>query len=210
MESLLNRKSEIFKALSHPVRLAIAEKLADSPRCVQEIAGWFGCTRTNVSKHLGILRQSGIVKDRKEGLKVYYSLDLECLEPFLKCLDKTLREEIRNRYERWCCLKGPSGRSAESPGKRKWMIQVLGTDCPDCLELENRAVKAALSAGLEFEIIKLSEIEDVLALGTAITPSLALEGELLFEGKVPSVHEIAGVFKKRTSGFPAAAGEKEK
>jgi thioredoxin type arsenate reductase len=210
MESLLNRKAEIFKALSHPVRLAIAEKLADRPRCVHEIAGWFGCTRTNVSKHLGILRQSGIVKDRKEGLKVYYSLDLECLEPFLKCLDGTLREETRNRYERWCCQNGASGRGAESSGKRKWTIQVLGTDCPDCFELENRAEKAALSAGLEFEIIKLSEMEDLLALGTAITPSLALEGEILFEGQVPSVDEIAAVFKKRASGFPGTEKAKEK
>jgi len=208
MESLLNRKAEIFKALSHPVRLAIAEKLADRPRCVQEIAGWFGCTRTNVSKHLGILRQSGIVKDRKEGLKVYYSLNFECLEPFLKCLDRTLREEVKNRYERWCCLNG-TGRGAESTGKGKWTIQVLGADCPDCLELEKRAEKAALSAGLEFEIIKLSEMEDLLALGTAITPSLALEGEILFEGQVPSVDEIAAVFKKRASGFPGTEKAKE-
>jgi|GEM_PF-16372 len=210
MESLLDRKAEIFKALSHPVRLAIAEKLADRPRCVQEIAGWFGCTRTNVSKHLGILRQSGIVKDRKEGLKVYYSLNFECLEPFLKCLDGTLREETRNRYERWCCQNGASGRGAESSGKRKWTIQVLGTDCPDCLELENRAEKAALSAGLEFEIIKLGEMEDLLALGTAITPSLALEGEILFEGQVPSVDEIAAVFKKRASGFFGYEGSERK
>ncbi len=39
-------------------------------------------------------------------------------------------------------------------------------------------------------------MEDVLAFGTAVTPSLALDGELLFEGQVPPVEEIAGVFKK--------------
>lgn len=188
MSSLLEKKAEIFKALSHPVRLAIVEKLAAQPRCVQEIAGWFGCTRTNVSKHLGVLRQSGIVKDHKEGLKVYYSLDLECLGPFMACLDKEIKKKISQQYAAYCGAQ-------EEAKSRVLKIQVLGANCRDCLAMEERARKAASSLGVDFEIIKMSELEEILAFGTAITPSLAVEGHLLYEGKVPSEDEIVKTLK---------------
>lgn len=188
MSSLLKKKAEIFKALSHPVRLAIVEKLAAQPRCVQEIAGWFGCTRTNVSKHLGVLRQSGIVKDHKEGLKVYYSLDLECLGPFMSCLNKEIKKKISQQYAACCGVQEDANRQALK-------IQVLGTNCRDCLAMEERAKKAAGSLGVDFEIIKVSELEEILTFGTAITPSLAVEGQLLYEGKVPSEDELVKALK---------------
>jgi small redox-active disulfide protein 2 len=61
--------------------------------------------------------------------------------------------------------------------------------------MEERARKAASSLGVDFEIIKMSELEEILAFGTAITPSLAVEGQLLYEGKVPSEDEIAKTLK---------------
>jgi ArsR family transcriptional regulator len=188
VSSLLKKKAEIFKALSHPVRLAIVEKLAAQPRCVQEIAGWFGCTRTNVSKHLGVLRQSGIVKDHKEGLKVYYSLDLECLGPFMSCLNKEIKKKISQQYAACCGVQ-------EDANRRALTIQVLGTNCRDCLAMEERAKKAAGSLGVDFEIIKVSELEEILTFGTAITPSLAVEGQLLYEGEVPSEDELVKALK---------------
>lgn len=195
MSSLLEKKAEVFKALSHPVRLAIVEKLAAHPRCVQEIAGWFSCTRTNVSKHLGVLRHCGIVKDHKEGLKVYYSLDLECLGPFMSCLDKELKRKISQQYAA-CC-----GTSKEAE-QQALTIQVLGTNCSDCLAMEERARKAAASLGVSFELIKVSELEDILSFGTAITPSLAVEGHLLYEGEVPSEDEILKAFKDFLAEHP--------
>lgn len=195
MSSLLEKKAEVFKALSHPVRLAIVEKLAAHPRCVQEIAGWFSCTRTNVSKHLGVLRHCGIVKDHKEGLKVYYSLDLECLGPFMSCLDKELKKKISQQYAACCGI-------SEEAEQQVLTIQVLGTSCSDCLAMEERARKAAVSLGVSFELIKVSELEDILSFGTAITPSLAVEGHLLYEGEVPSEEEILKAFKDFLAEHP--------
>jgi len=200
VSSLLEKKAEVFKALSHPVRLAIVEKLAARPRCVQEIAGWFGCTRTNVSKHLGVLRHSGIVKDHKEGLKVYYSLDLECLGPFMSCLDKELKKKISQQYAA-CC-------GVEEVAKQKPLtIQVLGTNCSDCLTMEERARKAASLLGVSFELVKVSEFEDVLSFGTAITPSLAVEGHLLYEGEVPPEDEILKALKDFVAEHPGHCEE---
>lgn len=90
---LLERKVTIFKALSHPVRLTIAERLMEGDRCVCEIAQWFPCDRTTISKHLAVLRNAGVISDRKEGLNVYYSLVLSCLGRLLTCLNGAIRQD---------------------------------------------------------------------------------------------------------------------
>lgn len=93
-EYLLQRKSAVFKALAHPVRLAIAERLIEGERCVCEIAGDFPFDRTTISKHLAVLRSAGVIQDRKDGLNVYYSLRLCCLGRLLACLDETIRNDL--------------------------------------------------------------------------------------------------------------------
>ena len=91
---LLERKVTIFKALAHPVRLAIAERLIEGERGVGEIAQWFPCDRTTISKHLAVLRNASVISDRKEGLNVYYSLVPSCLGQLLSCLNGAIRQNI--------------------------------------------------------------------------------------------------------------------
>jgi ArsR family transcriptional regulator len=100
--ALSEKKVQIFKAMAHPVRLSIVERLAEGERCVCEIAEWFDCDRTTISKHLSILKNAGVIADRKEGLNVHYSLHATCLLPLLECLDTTLREDVRKEYESCC------------------------------------------------------------------------------------------------------------
>ena len=95
----LSRKVDIFKALAHPVRLEITERLLEGEYCVCEIAEWFPFDRTTISKHLSILRNAGVIADRKEGLNVYYSLRMCCLENLLSCLEGTLRQDLRDQVE---------------------------------------------------------------------------------------------------------------
>jgi ArsR family transcriptional regulator len=97
---LLERKVAIFKALSHPIRLAIAERLQEGERCVCDIAQWFPCDRTTISKHLAVLRNAGIIADRKEGLNVYYSLVLACLGRLSTCLDGAIRQDALENLRR--------------------------------------------------------------------------------------------------------------
>jgi ArsR family transcriptional regulator len=100
--TLLEKKVQIFKALAHPVRLAIVEKLAEKERCVCDIAEWFDCDRTTISKHLSILKNAGIITDRKEGLKVHYALRMTCIIPLLDCVEGNLRDDVRREYESCC------------------------------------------------------------------------------------------------------------
>lgn len=67
-------KAKIFKALSDPVRLSILDFLRDGEKCVCEIIPHVKCIQPVVSRHLKILKDSGIVRDRKEGNRRLYSI----------------------------------------------------------------------------------------------------------------------------------------
>jgi DNA-binding transcriptional ArsR family regulator len=67
-------KSKILYALADPARLEILEFLRNGEKCVCEIIPHLGLIQPSVSRHLKILKNSGIVKDRKDGNKRFYSL----------------------------------------------------------------------------------------------------------------------------------------
>lgn len=77
---LIGRKEQIeqaaraMKAISHPLRLKILCVLADQEVGVQDIVDAVGTTQSNISQHLGILREKGIISSRKEANRVYYSV----------------------------------------------------------------------------------------------------------------------------------------
>ncbi|NLO81107.1 MAG: winged helix-turn-helix transcriptional regulator [Xanthomonadaceae bacterium] len=61
-----------LKALAHPLRLHILCVLADSEVNVQEIVSEVGTSQSNISQHLAILREKGIITARKDANRVYY------------------------------------------------------------------------------------------------------------------------------------------
>ena len=84
-------RAAIFKALGHPTRLYILEKLKDSPHCVCELTDLIGADTSTVSKHLTVLRNAGLVTSRKEKTTVYYSLTCSCLIQFLDGAEALLK-----------------------------------------------------------------------------------------------------------------------
>jgi small redox-active disulfide protein 2 len=72
-------------------------------------------------------------------------------------------------------------------------IQILGTGCPKCKKLEENARSAVLELGLDVEVEKVSEINEIMSFGVMITPSLAVDGNVKSSGKVLSVEEIKGL-----------------
>ena len=69
-------------------------------------------------------------------------------------------------------------------------IQVLGTGCPKCSQLAERAEQALSEAGLSGEVSKVSDINEIMGFGVMMTPGLVIDGEVKVAGKVPSVEEI--------------------
>ena len=71
--------SRFFKAFGDKSRLAILKVLANGERSVNEIAEAVKLTQPTVSRHLGILREAGIVVDRRDGQQVFYSLNKDAV-----------------------------------------------------------------------------------------------------------------------------------
>lgn len=67
-------KAEILKAMAHPVRLLILEELVKNPRCVNAIHEILEVRQPNISQHLTILRNAGIVGSQKDGVYRCYFL----------------------------------------------------------------------------------------------------------------------------------------
>ena len=72
-------------------------------------------------------------------------------------------------------------------------IQILGTGCPKCKKLTENAEEAAKSAYLEYEIEKVTEINDIMAFGVMVTPALVIDGKVKVVGKVASPEDIKGM-----------------
>ena len=72
-------------------------------------------------------------------------------------------------------------------------IQILGTGCPKCQKLAENAEKAAKSAGLEYTLEKVTDINEIMKFGVMLTPALAVDGEVKLSGKAPSPDEIKKV-----------------
>lgn len=73
-DEMLEAVSNRFKLLSEPMRLKILRVLCEQERTVQEIVNAVHASQANVSKHLSLMHDNGVVNRRKEGLKCYYSI----------------------------------------------------------------------------------------------------------------------------------------
>ena len=68
----IDRASRSLKAMSHPLRLKILCTLGDQEISVQDIVESVGTSQSNISQHLAILRDKGILASRKDANRVYY------------------------------------------------------------------------------------------------------------------------------------------
>ena len=69
-------------------------------------------------------------------------------------------------------------------------IEILGTGCPKCKKLAENAEAAAKALGIEYEIEKVTDINEIMNFGVMITPALVVDGQLKVAGKVPSTDDI--------------------
>lgn len=69
-------------------------------------------------------------------------------------------------------------------------IQILGTGCPKCKKLAEHATAAATALGLEYELVKITDLTEIMRFGVMMTPALAVDGQVKVVGKVPSPDEI--------------------
>ncbi len=69
-------------------------------------------------------------------------------------------------------------------------LQVLGAGCAKCQKLADTVKSAADALGMEYELEKITKIDQIVAFGVMSTPALAVNGVVKVSGKVPDVEEI--------------------
>jgi DNA-binding transcriptional ArsR family regulator len=84
------RRSRVIKALAHPSRLYIVDRLAEREHCVNELTALVGSDMSTISRHLAVLKNAGVVQDVKRGASIFYSLRIPCILNFFKCADAVI------------------------------------------------------------------------------------------------------------------------
>ncbi len=92
-------RARIAKAMAHPSRLMMLDALQQRERCVCELTELVGSDQSTVSKHLAVLKQAGLIEDRRDGVNTYYRVCVCCLEGFWKCVEGVLKENLKAQQE---------------------------------------------------------------------------------------------------------------
>lgn len=92
-------KAKLFHGFSDPSRLSILKVLRDGPFTVGEIVGATGLSQSNVSNHLGCLRDCGLVSRDQQGRYVYYRLSDSRVAGLLRLADELLADVAKGVYE---------------------------------------------------------------------------------------------------------------
>src|SRR5712664_1588539 len=99
--SRAERAIELFHALSDETRLEIIELLRKGERCVCELTDSLDAAQSRLSFHLRVLKDAGIVRDRKDGRWVYYELDPEAFEE-AETLVSAMKPRVLSRTQSCC------------------------------------------------------------------------------------------------------------
>src|ERR671915_940110 len=81
------RAAQLFHALSDPTRLAILKRLRLGERCVCDLTDALDAAQSRLSFHLKVLKDAGLVTDRREGRWMYYTVNPEALDEVVELID---------------------------------------------------------------------------------------------------------------------------
>ena len=69
-------------------------------------------------------------------------------------------------------------------------LQILGTGCSKCQSLTTEVEQAAKELGIEHEIEKVTDLQEIVSFGVMSTPALAVDGQVKVAGNIPSVEDL--------------------
>jgi len=90
-------QAQVIKAMAHPTRLFIVDRLSTREHCVCELTEMIGQDVSTVSKHLSLLRNAGIVQDEKRGTQVFYRLRMPCVMSFFSCVTTVMKSRAEEQ-----------------------------------------------------------------------------------------------------------------
>src|SRR6476660_4706116 len=99
----LSRAAELFHALSDQTRLSILSRLRLGERCVCDLTDALDAAQSRLSFHLKVLKDAGLVTDRREGRWMYYTLNKDTLGEMAELLDSLASAPTAAERQRGCC-----------------------------------------------------------------------------------------------------------
>ena len=90
-------RAKVIKAMAHPVRLMMIEFLKKEERSFSDIFDLFKLDKSTISKHLLVLRESGIISSRKAGTDMIYRLDVPCVTDFFICVTAVIESNVKKQ-----------------------------------------------------------------------------------------------------------------
>ena len=97
--TIYNMQAELSKTLAHPIRLAILHSLREGEKSVNELADFLGISQSNLSQHLALMRQKGIVKTRKQGTNIFYSVTNPKINKACDMVREVLLDQFRQKQD---------------------------------------------------------------------------------------------------------------
>jgi ArsR family transcriptional regulator len=113
-EATLEKLAERFKALSEPMRLRLVYALMDGEKTVSQLVRETGAMQANVSKHLGILLEAGILGRRKEGTSAYYRITDETVFELCDLVCGSIEDRLASELRNFSPASLAEGRTARS------------------------------------------------------------------------------------------------
>jgi ArsR family transcriptional regulator len=95
--------AELFHALSDPTRLAILQRLRFGERCVCDLTDALDAAQSRLSFHLKVLKDAGLVTDRREGRWMYYTLNPEALAEVVELVESMASAPSPSERRSGCC-----------------------------------------------------------------------------------------------------------
>ena len=83
---MMNRASDVFQALSHPLRLSICFELSTAEQSVSQLCNSLHQPQHSISQHLALLRKQSVVKARKQSRQVFYQISDPQVQKVLNCI----------------------------------------------------------------------------------------------------------------------------
>ena len=87
---------KIFKALGHSIRYKIVKFLFDGPKCVCKLNEDVEFSQANLSQHLKILKDAGILASEKIGMNIHYRISNDEIKKVIECVDRCVLKYINN------------------------------------------------------------------------------------------------------------------